>query len=199
MLAALALLSACGRGPHHPGWVIHSSIELVGRPPAGGYRLAFPYIVGDLYGPSGTRDFVTPVSRTAGSFTLDLNRTQDVLEQELGPADFSLRFLHIIPAGTRMARLAPVALQRDGIEAVGTAEWLDAQSRRPLMLVYVDRPAQLKGSVTHSGETIRYDIRVTRPGYVWIGSVPVGEHDTLYTAVPPPRRLTLTISTKPSN
>jgi hypothetical protein len=195
VLSALALLFACSRVPHHPDWVIHSSIALVGPPPAGGYRLIFPYIVGDLYGPADTGDFVTPVSRTPGSLTLDLNRTQGALEHELAPTDFSLRFLHITPAKARIARLTPIALQRDGIDAVGSVEWLDARSRRPLMLVYVDRPAQLEGSMTRAGETIRYDIRVTKPGYVWIGSVQAGEHDTLYTAVPPPRRPILTIST----
>ncbi|MGH8297925.1 MAG: hypothetical protein ACRES6_01425 [Steroidobacteraceae bacterium] len=178
--------------------MIRSSIELIGPPPAGGYRLAFPYLVGALYGSSNTGAFVRPVSRTPGGFTLDLNRTQAALESELVPTDFSLQFLHIIPAGARIARLTPLALQRDGIDAVGTVQWLDTQSRRPLMLVYVDRPARLEGSFTRASETIRYDIRVSTPGYVWIGSVPAGEHDTLYTAVPPPRRLTLTINTLPS-
>jgi len=191
----LLLLSACSRAPHHAGWVIHSRIDLVGPVPAGGYRLLFPYIVGDLYGSPNTGDFVAPVMRTPGSFVLDLNRTQELLERELAPTDFSLRFLQIIPADARIARLTPIALQRDGIDAVGPVQWLDAQSRRPLMLVFVDRPARIEGSVTRAGETSRYDIRAPGSGYVWIGSVPVGQHATLYTAVRPPRRLILTIST----
>lgn len=191
----LLLLSACSRAAHHAGWVIHSKIDLVGPAPAGGYRLLFPYIVGDLYGSPDTGDFVAPVMRTPDSFVLDLNRTQELLERELAPTDFSLRFLHIIPADARIARLTPIALQRDGIEAVGTVQWLDAQSRRPLMLVFVDRPAQIEGSLSRAGETSRYDIRAPGSGYLWIGSVPVGRHATLYTAVAPPRRLILMIST----
>ena len=162
--------------------------------PANGYRLGFPYIVGDLYGPPDTGNFVTPVSQTAAGFTLDLNRTQKELESELGPADFSLRFLRIVPHEARLARLIPVALQRDGIEPVGRVEWLDAQSRRPVMLVYVDRPARIAGSVVRSGETLRYDIRVAKAGYVWVGAVQAGEHDTLYTTVPAPQQLVLTIT-----
>lgn len=192
LIASLALLAGCGS--RHPGWVIHSGIEVIGPAPAAGYRLVFPYIVGDLYGSPNTGDFVAPVSRTRGSFVLDLNRTQQALERELAPADFSLRFLHVTPAATRIARLTPVAMQRDGIETVGRVEWLDARSRRPLMLVYVDRPARIQGAATRAGQTIRYDIRASQPGYVWIGSVQVGSHETLYTAVPPPRGLTLTIS-----
>lgn len=200
LAAALLASSGCSRAPHHPGWVIHSSIELIGPPPAGGYRLVFPYIVGDFYGAPNTGAFVVPVSLTAGSFTLDLNRTQAGLETELGPPDFTLRFLEVVPHDTRLARLVPTALQRDGIEPVGKVEWLDARSRLPLMLVYVDRPARIAGSfdLAHGGGNLRYDIRVAQPGYVWIGAIRKGGHDTLYAAVPPPHELVLTIDTSPT-
>jgi len=198
---ALVIASAgCSWGPHHPEWVIHSAIEIVGPAPAGGYRLIFPYIVGDFYGAPNTGSFVAPVSRTAGGFTLDLNRTQGDLETELGPTDFELRFMRITPRDARLARLTPIALQRDGIEAVGRMDWLDARSRRPLMLIYVDRPARIEGSDTRDGKTIRYDIRVANPGYVWIGATGSGGsgpggRTTLYTAVPPPQHTVLTITT----
>jgi hypothetical protein len=194
--AALAAFAGCGRAPHHPEWVIRSSIQLIGPPPAGGYRLIFPYIVWDLYGAPNTGAFVVPVSRTAGGFTLDLNRTQQALETELGPTDFELRVMKITPGDARLARLTPVALQRDGIEAVGTMDWLDAQSRGSLMLVYVDRPARIEGAITRGGKTIRYDIRIAKPGYVWIGASQPGAHETLYTTVSPPQHLVLTITTK---
>lgn len=176
--------------------MIHSSIEIVGPPPAGGYRLIFPYIVGDFYGSPNTGAFVAPVSRTSGGFTLDLNRTQGALESELGPTDFELRFMKITPRDARLARLAPVALQRDGIEAVGTMDWLDAPSGKSLMLVYVDRPARIEGAVTRGGNVFRYDIRIAKPGYVWIGAIRTGGHDTLYTTVPRPQQPVLTITTK---
>jgi hypothetical protein len=192
----VAVLSGCSRGPHHPDWVIHSSIEVIGPPPAGGYRLIFPYIVGDFYGSPNTGAFVAPVSRTSGGFTLDLNRTQEALESELAPTDFELRFMKITPRSARLARLTPIALQPDGIEPVGTMDWLDPRSHRSLMLVYVDRPARIEGAVTRDGNTFRYDIRVARPGYIWIGAIHAGGHDTLYTAVPAPQQPVLTITTK---
>jgi hypothetical protein len=144
--ALLVAVAACSREPHHPDWVIHCSIEIVGPPPAGGYRLIFPYIVGDFYGSPNTGAFVAPVSRTSGGFTLDLNRTQGALESELGPTDF--------------------------------------------------RAARIEGAVTRGGNAFRYDIRVAKPGYVWIGAIRTGGHDTLYTTVPPPRQPMLTITTK---
>lgn len=194
----LLVLAGCSRAPHHPDWVIRSAIEIVGPAPEGGYRLVFPYIVGDFYGPADTGDFVAPVSRTAGGFTLDLNRTQADLESELGPADFSLRLLEAVPADTRLARLAPQALQRNGIDPVGTVQWSDANSPGPLMLVYIDRPARIAGTYVRGGETTRYDIRVAAAGYVWIAGVHAGEHDTLYTVVPAPKHLVLTINTNRS-
>jgi hypothetical protein len=198
LAALLTALSGCGLRSHHADWVIHSAIEVVGPRPESGFRLVFPYIVGDFYGSPNTGDFVSPVTATRSEFTLDLNRSQQALESELGPADFSLGFLKITPADARIARLTPVALQREGIDPVGTVEWLDAQSRRPLMLVYVDRPARIEGSLTRGGGTIRFDIRATNPGYVWIGAIRSAEHDTLYTTVPPPQRLVLTIDTSRS-
>ncbi|HTV78463.1 MAG TPA: hypothetical protein VMF03_09400 [Steroidobacteraceae bacterium] len=192
----LVLVAGCSRASHHPGWVIHSSIEFVGSPPAGGYRLIFPYIVGDFYGSPNTGAFVKPVTRTSSGFTLDLNRTHEALESELEPTDFELRFMKITPRDARLARLTPIALQRDGIDPVGAVDWLDAQSRRSLMLVYVDRPALITGSVTRGGETFRYDIRIGSPGYVWIGGIRAGAHDTTYTVVPPPQHLMLQITVK---
>lgn len=177
--------------------MIHATIEIVGPPP-GGYRLVFPYIAGDLYGSPNTGAFVEPASRGPGSFVLDLNRTQEVLERELEPTHFTLDFLHVTPAQTRIARLTPIALERDGIDPVGTVQWLDARTGRPLMLVYVDRPARIAGSFTRAGKMIGYDIRATAPGYVWIGSVPAGERETLFGAVPAPRQLVLRINTSGS-
>jgi hypothetical protein len=192
---ALLVAAAGCTGSHHPDWVIHSAIEVIGPPAAGGYRLIFPYIVGDLYGPANTGAFVVPVSLTPGSFTLDLNRTQEALQSELGPTDFELHFMKIVPRDARLARLAPVALQRDGIEAVGSMDWRDAQSGRSLMLVYIDRPARIAGTFSRGGATLRYDIRVLKPGYVWVAAIRAGDHDTFYAVVPPPRDLVLTITT----
>ncbi|MGB6485401.1 MAG: hypothetical protein WBE91_00770 [Steroidobacteraceae bacterium] len=192
---ALVALAGCGRGPHHPDWVIHSSVEIVGPSPAGGYRLIFPYIVGDFHGAPNTGAFVAPVSRTSGGFTLDLNRTQGALESELGPTDFELRFMKITPPDARLARLAPIALERDGIEPVGTMDWRDAPSGKSLMLVYFDRPARIEGAVSRGGNAFRYDIRIAKPGYVWIGAIRTGGQDTLYTTVSPPQHPVLTITT----
>jgi len=195
--AALVLLPGCTRVPEHADWVIHSAVEVIGPPPPGGYRLLFPYVVGDLYGSANTGYFVVPVSSGAGGFTLDLNRTQRALEAELTPTAFSLGFLKITPADARIARLAPLALQRNGIDPVGTVQWQGAPGGPALMLLYVDRPALIAGVFSRGGQTIRYDIRAAQPGYLWIAGLRRGAGETLYTVAPRPRHPTLTIITQP--
>lgn len=196
-MTALALLAGCARAPHHAGWVIQFSLEVDGPPPAGGYRLVFPYIVGDLYGSPTTGGFVHPVAGPGGTLVLDLNHTAAALASELGPTDFSLGFLRLTPPTARIARLTPLALERNGIDPVGPAEWLDARSRQTLMLVYFDRPARITGRVTRNGESLRYDISASQAGYVWIAVRHAAAHEVLLTAIPRPRRVLLVIRTAP--
>ncbi len=193
LLSALALLAGCSPAPPHPGWVIPFTLEVQGPPAPGGYRLLFPYIAGDLYGTVNTGDFVHPVRGPAGALVLDLNRTAGDLRRELVSTHFSLAFLSITPPEARIARLAPLALERGGIDPVGRAEWLDAGSGRPLMLVYFDRPARITGVLTRHGETLRYDIAARRAGYVWVGEWAPAPHERLFSAVPSPARVILRI------
>ncbi len=175
--------------------MIPFSLEIAGPPPPGGYRLLFPYIVGDLYGSPTTGAFVHPIARPGGRFELDLNRTYRDLRRELAATDFSLGFLRITPPQARIARLAPLALERGGIEPVGTAEWLDARTGRALMLIYFDRPARIEGGLTRGGETVRYAIAAPKAGYLWVGSRMAAPHEMLFGVVPRPRRLILRIRT----
>jgi hypothetical protein len=175
--------------------VIPFSLEVDGPAPAGGYRLVFPYVVGDLYGSPTTGGFVHPGTGPGGTLVLDLNHTAGALASELGPTDFSLGFLKITPPTARIARLTPLALERNGIDPVGPAEWLDARSRQSLMLVYFDRPARITGAVTRNGESLRYDISASRAGYVWIADRRAAAHERLFSAIPRPRRVLLVIRT----
>jgi hypothetical protein len=59
-------------------------------------------------------------------------------------------------------------MQADGIERVGEATWIDADTRQRLMLVYLDRKAQIAGIYEHQGQELRYDIRNRGRGYVWV-------------------------------
>jgi hypothetical protein len=195
----------------HPGdraaapradWVIRSRLVFINpdlhtpRPaaPLGSFRLSSPYVIGDLYGAPGTGDFIQASVASDYSFLMDLNHGHASLLRSLEPTQFSLSYLHIAPKEARIARLAPAVLQADGIDPIGTAQWLDRASARPLLLVYVDRPARITGQVLARGVPVHYDVKIEASGYVWIAmrSEPGGGLD--YEAVAPPREVLLAVT-----
>ena len=208
-LAAVLVLTACAPRDadreRHPEWVIRSQLIFVSqdlqtlRPlPLKAFRLLFPYIAGDLYGPPTTGDFIQRLIHANYTFEIDLNRTHADLLRSLQPTQFSLRYLKIDPPEARIARLAPLALQADGIEQIATADWLDPRLQRRLMLVYVDRPSRITGAATRNGHTTRYNIRIATAGYVWIGPRDSGVGEQTYTEVERPATVVLALSVRPS-
>jgi hypothetical protein len=191
---AVALLTACSEPSPEPraDWVLRAQIRFYTEDlqaereplPAGSYRLWFPYIVGDLYGAPDTGDLIQPTLGPEGTVVVDLNVGHERLLAALEPADFSLSLLKIEPADARFARLAPMAMQADGIEQVGTTDWIDTDSKRRLMLLYADRPCRISGG--------RYDIRIAGAGYTWVAET--ADEKRTFTAISQPQRLGLAIT-----
>lgn len=208
LAGVLLFLVACeAQNPppeYHPDWVIHSKVEFLttdlasSRPalPVSAFRLTFPYVSGDLYGSPTIGALSHPAVGPDYSFAIDLNRTRDDLVRSLQPTEFVLDDMTIDPPDARIARLTPQALQADGIEQVGTTDWVDPASKERLMLVYFDRPARITGAVTHNGYTVSYNIRAGQAGYVWVGSVKIDDHELMYTDVPRPANLILALTPK---
>ncbi len=206
-VAAVALVGCSQNEPEPPrGWVLHSRIEFfsadlqVSRDPLprNAFRLFFPYIAGDLYGAATTGDFIRPEIKPDWSFDIDFGRVQPDLTRSLQPTEFSADYLRIDPPDARIARLAPVALQPDGIEQVATTEWIDAKTHERLMLVYMDRPARITGALVRSDYTIRYNIRATAPGYVWIARRQTDDGEQMYTEVRQPESVVLALLPAPA-
>jgi hypothetical protein len=198
LILVLLGLSGCQQTPaEHADWIIHSQLVFLTadlaneRPPLAQnqFRLFFPYIAGDIYGSPTTGDFLNPTLGADYRFTLDLNRSHAALLASLEPTDFSVSYLKIEPAAARVARLAPMVLQADGIEPVGRTDWVDADSRRTVMLLYLDRPATIAGE----SAAVRFSIRAAAAGYVWVGSQP-GPQGEVYTVIPTPARLLLAVT-----
>lgn len=204
LIAAVSALAGCGRSEpgSHRGWVLHSQIKFFAPDlrtasaplPRNTYRLFFPYIAGDLYGPATTGDFIHPVINADDTFEINFNRIHQDLLRSLQPTEFSLEYLKIDPPDARIARLAPLALQTDGIEQVAAADWIDAVSHERLMLVYVDRPSRITGSLTRDEYTIRYNVRATAAGYVWIARRHTDEGEQMYTEVEKPETVVLALT-----
>jgi hypothetical protein len=199
---AVFWLSGCHPAqPDRAAWVIRSKLVFLSEdlateraplPPAQ-FRLFFPYVAGDIYGSPTTGDFINPVVGADYRFQIDLNRSHAALLASLEPTQLSLSQLRIEPAGARIARLAPMVLQADGIERVGRANWIDADTRRTLLLLYFDRPARITGRLVGGGKPIRYSIHAAAEGYVWVGQEP-GADENVYEVMAAPTRLLLAVT-----
>lgn len=177
---AILSLSACTapvepEAPAREDWVLESHVaflEADGKTtrdaPAEGLRLWVPYVVGDIYGAPNAGELAPVTFKPDLSFTLDLNKSHENLAKVLVPTEFSQKWMIIEPASARIARLSPFVLPVDGIAPVGVAEWLDADTGTKLMLVYLDRPARLRGEIVHEGRNLRFDIEAKEAGYLWI-------------------------------
>jgi hypothetical protein len=206
--ATLLALTACDKPgsdrDRHPDWVIHSKVVFLTQDlrsersplPLSQFRLTFPYIAGDLYGAPTTGDFLNPVLGADYGFEIDLNRGHKGLLASLEPTELSVSYLRIVPADARVARLAPMAMQADGIEQVGRTDWVDSDSRRPLLLLFLDRAANITGQTVSRGRPLRYDIRTGSAGYVWVAEQTDAQGD-VYTVVPRPARLVLAVTPFP--
>jgi hypothetical protein len=203
MLLQLALLLAaagCSRTEQHPDWVIRARLVFMSedlsseRPPLPPtrFRLSFPYIAGDIYGPATTGDYISPLLGPDYRLEIDLNQSHRALLASLEKTNFSLPYLHIEPAAARVARLAPMILQADGIEPLGRLEWLDPDSKQVLLLLYLDRPATISGRSNSAARPLRYAIHARAAGYVWVGRQ-TGADEEVYTVLPRPARLLLAV------
>ena len=187
---------------HRAGWVLHSRIQFFSLDlqvaeeprPRNSFRLFFPYIAGDLYGPATTGDFIHPSINTDYSFDIDFGRVQQDLVRSLQPTEFSLDYLKIDPPNARIARLAPLALQPDGIEQVATTDWIDGSTHERLMLVYFDRAARITGALARNDYTIRYNVRATEAGYIWIARRQTEDGEQMYTEVEKPESIILALT-----
>lgn len=198
--------SSCGQAQKpNPDWVIRSKVvfsqsqahpEAHPQRPLERFRVVFPYIAGDLFGQPTTGDFFNVTLGADYGFEIDLNRTHGSLLASLQPTEFGESYLRIEPADARLARLAPMVLQADGIEPTGRTQWFDPDSGRTLWLLYFDRPASITGRTRGRERMLRYAIRTATPGYVWVGPQ-AGADEDIYTVMPRPARPLLLVTPLP--
>lgn len=202
----LALLAACSRPtddvePPHEDWIIRSHVAFVesdgltARPvPREPLRLWMPYVVGDLYGSPNAGE-LTPVELAPDlGFTLNLNLGHRRLGKVLVPTNFSAQWMTLEPGSARLARLLPYVMPADNIEPMGLCEWLDADTGERLMLVYVDRPARLRGEIVYEGRSLQFDVDAREAGFLWVQQP---RESGVYRAVPRPARLVLGVMPRP--
>ena len=200
--AVLAICGGCGprsedAAPPHPDWIIKSRVafyeadaKTVRPAPKEPLRLWVPYVVGDIYGAPNAGELAPVVLQPDLSFTINLNVRYLRLADALVPTEFSQRWMSIEPKAARVARVSPFVLPQDGIAPVGLCEWLDTDTSTRLLLIYLDRPARIRGEIVHEGRNLRFDIDAEEAGYVWV-SQPQGSG--VYRAVSQPAHLKLAV------
>lgn len=205
---AVALVALAGCRPAeterqpNPQWVIRAPVRFVARDlqtpreplPLEAFRPWFPYIAGDLYGSPTTPDIVQPSIGADYVLEVDLNHGHEALLASLERTRFKEGYLRVDPADARIARLATLVLEPDGIERVGWADWVDAATGERLLLMYADRPLTITGDVTGEMGSVRYDISVGEPGYVWLREQLAPQGSMTYTVTDTPVQLALAIS-----
>jgi len=131
-------------------------------------RLWMPFVVGDFYGAPNAGELVPVELRPDMSFSVNLNATLPMITKTLIPTAFSQKWMAIEPAAAQVARLSPFVLPTEGIVPVGMTEWLDEDTGAKLMLIYVDRPARVRGDIVYEGRRLQFDIEAKEAGYLWI-------------------------------
>ncbi|HEV7609612.1 MAG TPA: hypothetical protein VGO61_19920 [Steroidobacteraceae bacterium] len=202
-----AVLGSCGGGPkeetqpQRADWIIRSHVtflEADGKTlraaPKEPLRLWMPYVVGDIYGAPNAGEVVPATFEPDLSFSLDLNQAIPKLAKALVPTAFSQHWMAIEPAQARIARLSPFVLPAEGIAPVGMSEWLDADTGAKLMLIYVDRPARVRGDIVYEGRSLRFDIVAAEAGYLWIRQP---EGSGVFQAAAPPAKVALAVMPNP--
>jgi hypothetical protein len=201
-LAAIAALSSCSKpsddvDPPNPDWIVRSHVaflEADGKTPRAApkqpVRLWVPYVVGDIYGSPNAGEMAPVELEPDMSFTLNLNLKHLRLGKVLEPTTFSQKWMEIEPAEARVARVLPFVVQKDGIQPVGIAEWLDTVSGDKLMLVYVDRPARIRGDIVYEGRSLSFAIDAKEAGFLWVRQP---AQSGTYEPVPRPANLVLAV------
>jgi hypothetical protein len=77
-----------------------------------------------------------------------------------------------------------------GIAPLGRCEWLDADTGTRLLLIYLDRPARIRGEIVYEGRSLNFDIEAKEAGYLWVTQP---EESGEYRVVPRPPKLVLAV------
>lgn len=199
--AALVLLAGCSREQPapvpKPALIFDSRVVFVAAdgeseraPPRQAPRIWAPLLVGDMYGSPNEGEPVAIPLRPDLTFRLDLNGAGKTVEKGLVATHFSQKWMAVEPAEARVARLIPFVLEADNIAPLGTAEWLDQGSGAKLMLLYVDRPAKIRGDIVYEQLRLQFEIDAAEAGFLWVRQP---EGNGTFRAVQPPEKLVLAV------
>ncbi len=156
--------------------------------------LVFPYIPGRMYGqPSGDLFLMKHLSGKL-DFQLDLRGKYKEIAAFARPMQMQGQGLQIQPRETRMARMGTFAFDPRTMDMIGDGSFIDRQSREYLIMVYVDQPCQITGTVEMHGKVYDHNIRLTEKGFHWIKFRKQGKEGFLLREFSPPDGVNFTVT-----
>lgn len=199
-ILAVWVLTACGSRDSVPApepklafdsRVVFVEADKAPRPaPKIPLRIWAPTLVGDIYGSPNEGAALEIALKTDLTFRMDLNGVGKTVEKGLVATQFSQKWMSVEPATTRVARVLPFVLEADNIAPVGTAEWLDRATGARLMLIYLDRPARIRGDIVYDERKLLFEIDADKAGFLWVQQP---EGNGTFRAAPPPKDLVLAV------
>jgi hypothetical protein len=147
-----------------------------------GLNLIFAVVPGQIHGMSQGKVVQSVQAEIGSDFQLDL----DGMELKIRDRSTTLMInpytegLLVIPSSTQFSRLGTLAVDPTTGKPVGWTSFMDSESSDSLILIYVDQPCSFTGTIHVSGESYKYEISLKTPGFHWIRSYTLGDHDFLF-------------------
>lgn len=161
-LLAAALYGCAGRSATD-----EPVVQVVGSP---SLVAAFPVITGAVWGAPDTEPLVFAPAPFGGTMTVPLKELEQKIQPMASPATpESLKAgLLVQPEDTRLARVGTFFADKEQERYVFGAGFIDQASGDFLVLVYVDRPCTLSGTVSVQELPTQYHVQIPTPGMHWL-------------------------------
>jgi len=132
--------------------------------------LKFPLVPAGIFGVPRSRSLFFVQADDDLHFTLDLQENLSSVESAARPLSrkWRSRGLTIEPANTRLARLGTFPYHADTHRSLGGGGFINPVNRDTLILLYVDRPCEIRGQFTIEEEQFAHDLAFDRAGFHWI-------------------------------
>jgi hypothetical protein len=129
-------------------------------------RLLFPYIPGDLYGAPGPTVMFSATTDLELRFKLDLTPHRAAIDR--ASTVVKSPEMKVEPKETRFGRVGTFPHAVDGNRSLGGGAFYDPATRSNVLLVYVDRPCTMGGSVRRYGMVLEVDLKFAEAGFHWV-------------------------------
>jgi hypothetical protein len=193
-----AMLVACSADHGAPGppaqGKLHARVEFVesdfktprvDAPPDGLY-VAFALSSGDLFANFSDDDFARDEIAQDRQVELDLAQAESAARRAARPVR--------IREGRVTGTPRTLGLARVGTFTKGwNTGWVNPRTGDKLILAYLDAPGRIVGTLSEAGHEYRFNIAVTKPGFVWLTTKKTSEKTSVISVVEPPRELVLRV------